>query len=175
VLVTGTADSTEALEAATSDVEVPSELAGVLSGVVDAEETKSEAGADSEVAGSDEEAISDVGATDDEAESEDTAGSEEEAAAKVEGASLVDEDACASSADTASAESEAATVDAAAATASTDEAGGSVTEDEVDVVDEGVKGSVEATVGSALDVTTVGGPTAAMTSAIPGTKRQWAT
>jgi len=45
-------------------------------------------------------------------------------------------------------------------------------EDELDAVDEGAKGSVEETEVSALDVTTLAGPTAATTSARPGTGYQ---
>jgi hypothetical protein len=62
-------------------------------------------------------------------------------------------------------------VDAAGATASIEDAGGSVTtaddSDAVDTVDDGVSELVEAD--SELKVTTLGGPTAAVTSARAGT------
>lgn len=45
-------------------------------------------------------------------------------------------------------------------------------EDSVEAVEEAVKGSVEVLEGSALDVTTLGGPTAAMTSPTRGTADQ---
>ena len=45
-------------------------------------------------------------------------------------------------------------------------------EDSVEAVEEAVKGSVEVLEGSALDVTTLGGPTAAMTSPTRGTAGQ---
>lgn len=59
-------------------------------------------------------------------------------------------------------------MDAAEPTASTDEDGGSVTDDEdkVDAVEEAAKGSVEETEELVLDVTTVGGPTAAIISTV---------
>lgn len=63
-------------------------------------------------------------------------------------------------------------MEAAGATASTDEAGGSVTEDTADAVEEDAKGSVEEAEESTLDVTTVGGPTAATASTRPGTTSQ---
>jgi hypothetical protein len=86
VLVAGAADSTDALEAATSEVEGSTVLATALSGA-DAEETASEEEAGSEVAGSDVEAIWEVGSPADEAGSE-------EATAELEGAtSPVDEEA----------------------------------------------------------------------------------
>jgi hypothetical protein len=86
VLDTGATDSTDALDAATSEVEDPSVLATALSGA-DAEETASEEEAGSEVAGSDVEAIWEVGSPADEAASD-------EATAELEVAtSLVDEEA----------------------------------------------------------------------------------
>ena len=159
VAVTGATDS-PALERAGSEVIARSELADDGS-VVDVEETTSEVAADSAVADSEDEATSEEGSTADEAGSD-------VAEAEVEGAtSLVDADACSSSAETASAVSEAATVDAAGATASTaDDAGGSVADadDNEVAVEEAAKGSVEEAEESALVVTTDGGPTAAMTS-----------
>jgi len=64
-------------------------------------------------------------------------------------------------------------VDAAGATASMEDAGGSVTtaddSDAVDTVDEGASELVEEMADSELKVTTLGGPTAAVTSARAGT------
>lgn len=70
-----------------------------------------------------------------------------------------------SSAETALEESE-TTVEAAGETASIEDAGGSVTDDSdsEDTVDEGSTELVEEAEGSALTVTTLGGPTAATTS-----------
>ena len=86
MLVAGAADSTDALDAAASEVEAPPVLATALSGV-DAEDTASVEEAGSDEAGSDVEAIWEVGSPADEAGSE-------EATAELEGAtSLVDEEA----------------------------------------------------------------------------------